>query len=145
MFKAWSVLTTSPCFTVNFKPAGTTCEVTVPSELVIVIVDSFFSVVATSEIWPAWTAPKLLILLFSPVGYTWPRPRFPPAYNGYVKYLTFEFLAGSGATTGKISSWCVLPAIGPTTKILSNSVLYGEINTPLFFVFTSWGIWFFWC
>jgi hypothetical protein len=46
-------------------------------------------------------------------------------------------LSGSGATTGKISSWCVLPAIGPTTKILSNSVLYGEINTPLFFALTS--------
>ena len=27
--------------------------------------------------------------------------------------------------------------------MLSNSVLYGEINTPLFFALTSAGIWFF--
>ena len=45
--------------------------------------------------------------------------------------------SGSGAITGKINFWCVLPAIGPTTKILSNSVLYGEIKTPLFFALTS--------
>ena len=54
-----------------------------------------------------------------------------------------EFASGSGANTGKISSWWVLPAIGPTIRILSNSVLYGEMKTPLFFALTSWGIWFF--
>ena len=107
------------------------------------MLDSPFSVRLIAEICPACTAPKVLTLLFSPVGYTWPRPRLPPAYNGYVKYFTSESFSGSGATTGKISSWCFFPAIGPTTRILSNSVLYGEIKTPLFFCFTSSGIWLF--
>ena len=68
MFKDWSALTTSPTFTVNFKPAGTICDVDVPVELTIVTFDSSLAVVVISVIWPAWTAPKLLILLFSKGG-----------------------------------------------------------------------------
>ena len=36
-------------------------------------------------------------------------------------------VSGSGDRTGKIISWCVSPAIGPTTKIFSDFELYGEI------------------
>ena len=49
-------------------------------------------------------------------------------------------VAGSGEITGKIISWCLSPAIGPTTKIFSALLLYGEIYTPLFFSLISAGI-----
>jgi len=52
-----------------------------------------------------------------------------------------ESVAGSGEITGKIISWCLSPEIGPTTKMFSALVLYGEIYTPLFFFLISSGTW----
>ena len=53
-----------------------------------------------------------------------------------------EFFSGLGEIIGNINSWCVLPEIGPTTKMLSNSVLYGEIKTPFVFSLIFCEIWF---
>ena len=50
-----------------------------------------------------------------------------------------ESVAGSGEITGKVISWCLSPEIGPTTKMFSALVLYGEMYTPLFFSLTSLG------
>jgi hypothetical protein len=58
----------SPDLTIKSTPVGMICEVFVPFELTITIVDSPFSDVVTSVICPACVAPNTFTLLFSPVG-----------------------------------------------------------------------------
>ena len=50
---------------------------------------------------PAAEAVKTPLLLFSPVGYTWPRPRLPPTCSWYLPKWIELSSAGSGERIGK--------------------------------------------
>jgi hypothetical protein len=60
------------------KPAGTIC-VTVPPPVDSTVTVVFpFSPGSIAVILPATVEVKVVLLLFSPLGYTCPRPRLPP-------------------------------------------------------------------
>ena len=69
---------TSPTFTAVVKPVGTVC-VTV-SPLVAATATSVFpfSPGSIDVTLPPTVDVTIVLLLFSPLGYTWPRPRLPP-------------------------------------------------------------------
>lgn len=75
---AWSTFTTSSTFTIKSSAGGIVWFVVPPSAVVITTLRCPFSNDSIAVIFPAALDVRAVLLLFSPVGYTCPRPRFPP-------------------------------------------------------------------
>ena len=117
-------VTASPTATVREGPAGTVSVAVLPSGAVISTREEPLSPALMAETLPVTGALNTPLLLFSPVGYTWPRPRLPPTWIWYLPKWMLLSVAGSGERIGKTISWCWSPEIGPTSRMLGWSSEY---------------------
>jgi len=95
----------SPTFTITEGPAGTV-SLTLPVAVVRVTTLAPFSPGSIEATVPAAGAVKALLLVFSPVGFTWPRPRLPPTCSWYLPKWMALSVAGVGERIGKTIFWC---------------------------------------